>query len=491
MNRGRLRIAAVAPSLVAVGALAVVIGVALGVLSANSALLALVVGVVVLFAGVAARDYTIIPVLAVPATLVLTRVGGALSVSDIVLALASVVSLFALRGRGSSVLRPLIWAGVFYLATAIPTQLLNPYAANAVEWAHELFLVLGSLIVGFVIGRADRARLALTLYVVACCGIGVVTIVVALVTFVHTKEFQPVFLTDLNKNTIGGMLGAAAVIAFARPVWLRWTPAWSWLVVIICSLAVVAAQSRQGLVGEIVGILIVSIRARPQTGRRIRIVWLAAIPGVAWVISELTSQLASDNQFNSAHQRVDWYAQSFQIWMKSPIFGVGMRWWYTDHFAGKFDAFQPPNAELEVLTTVGVFGLIGFLTLFAVAGWYLWKMDPVYGTVGVAVVAMRFTQAQFDLYWVAGQASLLWIVAGICYGVKALDDDRKARGEPLAWELPPSPRSRIRWRRPPARGPLAPVASPVQPATMPVGALKATTTGTSGRVPKGPAAPIR
>ena len=248
MDRAKLRVSAIAPSLVAVGAFAVVIGVALGVLSVHSSLLALVVGVVVLLAGVAARDATIIPVLAVPATLVLTRVGGAFSVSDVVLAVASVLSLFALRGRGSAILRPLIWAGVFYLATAIPTQILNPYSANVIEWVHEVFLVLGSLIVGFVIGRADRARLALTLYVLGCCGIGVVTIAVSLVTYLHTKTFQPVFLTDLNKNTIGGMLGAAAVIAFARPVWLRWSPGWSWLVVIISTLGVVAAQSRQGLV---------------------------------------------------------------------------------------------------------------------------------------------------------------------------------------------------------------------------------------------------
>ncbi|GAB3392722.1 hypothetical protein GCM10027568_20570 [Humibacter soli] len=471
-----MKVAAIAPMLIAIGAFATVVGVALGVLSVHSSLLALAVGIVVLFAGVAATDYTIIPVLAVPATLVLTRVGGALSISDVVLALASIVSLFHLRGRGAGVLRPLVWAGVFYLATAIPTQILNRYGSNAVEWVHEVFLVLGSLIVGFVIGRADRARLALTLYVLGCCGIGVVTIFVSLSTYLHTHEFQPVFLTDLNKNTIGGMLGAAAVIAFARPIWLRWSRGWSWLAVIICSVAVIAAQSRQGLVGEIVGILIVSIRARPQTGRRVRIVWLAAIPGIAWVISALTSQLASDNQFNSAHQRVDWYAQSVQIWLKSPIFGVGMRWWYTGRFAGEFQSFQPPNAELEVLTTVGVFGLIGFLTLFAVAGWYLWKMDPVYGTVGVAVVAMRFTQAQFDLYWVAGQASLLWIVAGICYGVKAFDDDRRARGEPVTWELlKPSKHSR------PGRG--VPLPTPIVPVKPAVPRMTGPAQGRGGAAP--------
>lgn len=421
-------------ALIAVCSIAAVVAVGLGALSANNSPLALVAAAVVLLAGFAARDLTIIAVLAVPSTLILTRVGGALSVSDLVLALATVVALLLLRGRGSGPMRPLIWAGVAYLAMAIPTLILNRYSANVVEWGHEVFLVLGSLLVGFVIGRGGRARLALTLYVLASVGIGVATGIVSLVTFAHDHAFEPVFLGDLNKNTIGGMLAAAAVIAFARPIWLRWNPAWSWIAVGICSIGVVAAQSRQGMVGEIVGILLVSLRARPQTGRRVRIVWLAAIPGVAWVVSLLTAQLDSSNQFNSAHQRVDWYAQAFRIWQESPLFGVGMRWWYTDRFAGQFQSFQPPNAEMEVLTTVGVFGLIGFLAMFGVAAWYLWKMEPIYGTVGLAVVATRFSQAQLDLYWVAGQASLLWMVAGICYGVQALDRDRRAHGQTVPWE---------------------------------------------------------
>jgi hypothetical protein len=54
-------------------------------------------------------------------------------------------------------------------------------------------------------------------------------------------------------------------------------------------------------------------------------------------------------------------------------------------------------------------------------------LEPVYGTVALAVVATRFTQAQFDLDWVAGQASLLWIVAGISYGVMALDRAKTAQ----------------------------------------------------------------
>jgi hypothetical protein len=405
-----------------VAVLSIVVAAVVGILSAGSFGWALVVAVVILLAGVAVRDLTIVPVLAVPATLIQTRVGNALSVSDLVLAAATVVAVFMVRGKGSVIMQPLIWAGIFYLGMTIPNLILNRYAANYVEWAHEVFLVLGSLIIGFVIGRENRARPALSLYLIGCAGIAIGTVVVAAITFIQTRQFVPAELPDLQKNTIGGMLAAAAVIAFARPLWLRWSARWAYAVFALCCLGMLAAQSRQGVIGAVVGMAIISLRPRPQTGRRGKLIWLAAIPAVAWVLIQLNTQLTDGNRFNSANQRVDWYAQSWKIFQESPIFGVGMRFWYTDRFAGTFDTFQPPNAELEVLTTTGVFGLIGFFAMFAVAAWYLIKMNPIYGTVGLAVVATRFVQSQFDLYWVAGQASLLWIVAGICFGLQAREN---------------------------------------------------------------------
>jgi hypothetical protein len=230
--------------------------------------------------------------------------------------------------------------------------------------------------------------------------------------------FEPVYLGDLHKNTTGGMLAVAAVIAAARPVWLGWSRRWAYTAVALCSIGIFAAQSRQGLVAAVVGLLIINLRPRVRGGRRGKLIWLVAVPVVIFVIGEVNTELASGNQFNSAYQRLTWFAQSVSIWEKSPVFGVGLRWWYTDRFGVNF---QPPNAEFELLTTAGIVGLLGFFAMFLAAAWMLAKIDPVYGTVGLAVIATRFTQAQFDLYWVAGQASLLWIVAGICFGVLARD----------------------------------------------------------------------
>jgi hypothetical protein len=404
--------------------LVAVAGVMVGSISAGFGDLAIPVAVGVFVIGLTVLDLSLLPVMAVPATLVVARVGGVLSISDVVLFVATLFSLLLMRGRAGLILQPLIFAGVAYLALSIPTQILNPNSANWVEWIHELFLVVGSMIVGFVIGREGHARLALGLYIVACSGIGIAAVVIALQSFAGTGAFQPAYVGDLHKNTVGGMLAVAAVVAFAHPSWLGMSRRLTNTALVFCGMGMLASQSRQGLIGAMVGILIVTLRPVATGRRRGRLIWLVYVPVVIFILSEVNTQLASGNQFNSANQRLTWFTQAVNIWSTSPVFGVGMRWWYTGRFG---DGFQPPNAELEVLTTVGVVGLVGFFAMFLVAAWLLSRLEPVYGTVALAVVATRFTQAQFDLYWVAGQASLLWIVAGISYGVMALDRAKTAQ----------------------------------------------------------------
>jgi len=431
-ERGRVgRIIALVTVVAAVGA-------GLGLASAGLTDYALPLAAGVLLVGIAAVDLTLIPVLALPATLIVERVGGILTVSDLILAVAAGVALVMLRGRGAMTLQPMIWVGVTYLAFLVPTLILNPYSANFIEWAHELFLVIGSLIIGFVIGREGRARLALGLYVVICSGIGIAAAIVAVVGFASTGEFQPVYLGDLHKNTVGGMLAVALVVAWARPVWLGWSRRAAYWAVVLCAIGILASQSRQGLVGALIGVIILSLRPRLRGGPRGKLIWLLAIPIVVGVVIEVNQQLSSGNPFNSANQRLVWFAESVQIWQTSPVFGVGLRWWYTSRFGVNF---QPPNAEFEMLTSGGIVGLVGFLLMFAVAAWLLSRLDPVYGTVALAVVATRFTQAQFDIYWVSGQASVLWIIAGIAYGV--MEREKSLAGSDAALVDPPRIRSRV------------------------------------------------
>jgi hypothetical protein len=186
----------------------------------------------------------------------------------------------------------------------------------------------------------------------------------------------------------------------------------------------------------------VAVLREDSTRRRSKLLVLAGVGGLAFVATVVRDQVASGNQFNSVFQRINWLQDSVGIWLTDPVFGVGLRWWYTDRFEAPF---QPPNAELEVLTSAGVLGVLCFLLLMIGAIVVLWKLPPVYGTLGAAIVLSRFVQGQFDLFWTAVQVSVPFVVAGICVGAAAqAAADSPEPGRPAATPLRREP-ARVHW----------------------------------------------
>lgn len=400
--------------------------------------------VVVLAIAIAFVDPLLLVAMVLPASLLMARV-GVLSIADFVLAGGAAVALIVMRGYNKESIRPLMWAGTAYLALALPTTVLNPYSANIIEWVHELVLVFGSMVVGYALGRRGRAGFAVGAYIWCCIILAAAAFINGLVMLATVGSFGPVYFNELSfhKNFIGGVIAIAIVMLYSRPVWLSFPPRLIWAAIFVLVLGLAASGARQGMIAVVAGVLIVSLRPRPETGRYPKIVWIAAIPVVIGILVVVNDQLESGDQYNSAYERLNWYDESLRIWSTSPIFGVGLRWWYTDRFPL---TFQPPNAELEVISSVGVVGLVGFLLMFILGFIALWRLNPVYGTVGAAIIVTRFAQAQFDLYWVAGQASVLWIVAAICFG--ANDRDR-ANGEEKCFD-PSVRKTKESWYRRPA-----------------------------------------
>jgi O-antigen ligase len=226
----------------------------------------------------------------------------------------------------------------------------------------------------------------------------------------------PAWPFPMHKNFAGCLLGVAAALAYARPVWMGWPKPWSLTAFWICVGGILATQSRQSLVALAV-VLIVLVLQRDPHRRRSKVILVTVVPALALVGTLVRDQLASGNQFNSANQRLNWFEDSVVVWSQQPWVGAGLRWWYTDRFPF---AFQPPNAEMEVLSSTGVIGLAAFLVLMLGALVVLWKMDPVYGTAAFAVLGSRFVQGQLDLFWVAAQTSIPFVIVGICLGAEAL-----------------------------------------------------------------------
>lgn len=429
------------PARIAVAAGLALVGVVLVLTTSVNPWYTLGLGGLLLVVALTLREPIALPVLAMPALLLVNRVGGTLSLSDFVLFAAFWPALLFARRPLSRPMRHVLWANAFYQATVLFTVIANPYAANAVEWLHSWLLVGGALMVGWAIGAAGRARLAVGLFLAGAAAVTVAALAQFAVNLAAGNT-GPVYLNEpllMHKNYIGCVLAFAAVVVYARPRWLRMNNLLCLGLFGFFLAGILVSQSRQALIGLAVAIAVIALRPDP-TRRRSKLVLLAVAAAALVVGVLLQDQLESGDQHNSAYQRLIWFGQSVRIWQEYPVFGAGLRWWYTDRFS---EQFQPPNAEFEMLSSGGLVGLIGFLVMFLAILVILWRVDPRFGTLAFVLVLMRFVQGQFDLFWVAAQVSIPFVLAGICLGaqehvrLRQAEDDDDAGHEHRGFALTP------------------------------------------------------
>ena len=378
---------------------------------------AVIISAAVLAMGVTAVQPGLIPLAVLPLLLVVLRVGGGgvdLSLSDFALAAAALPALLLAKRPFSPGLRAVLWASAIYQFATLVTVVNNPYAANAVEWAHAWMMVSGSLVVGWAVGANGHGRTGIRLLVATMTVLAVITIVEGVVHFVH-GDFSPVYPSfpyDMHKNFAGTVCATGAVMVYARPAWVGINRRWSVALMSLLLGAVLFTQSRQALIGLVAAVVVLVLRSDSDR-KRSKVVLLLVAPLGLFVTNLVQDQVESGNQFNSVFQRLTWFQDSMTVWSSDPWFGVGLRWWYTDRFPFQF---QPPNAEIEVLTSAGVLGLAAFVMLMVVSLRVAWKLDPAYGSLAVAVLVSRIVQGQFDLFWSAVQGSVPFVVLGICLG---------------------------------------------------------------------------
>lgn len=388
----------------------------IGFLVPGNSVVAIAMAGLVLLVGLTARQPVTLPILAMPASVIIQRVGGGgvdLSVSDFALFAAFWAAVFLAPRPFSRPMRSMLWISAIYQVATLFTVIANPFLANTVEWFHAWLLVGGSLVVGWAVGRGGRARLGLTLFLLPCIAIAVMTLITAVQQF--GTGYAGVYLFDMHKNFIGTVLAFAALVTYVNPRWLDWPHRLAQATFLLLALGVVASEARQALIGLAAAIVVVILRPDPER-RRSKVVLLAIIPAIFYVGDAAHEQLTEDNPFNSAFQRLAWYDDAMEVWRRSPWVGMGLRYWT----AGRTEfGFQPPNAELEMLASAGVIGLTGFLILFGASLVVLWRVDPRFGTLAFAMVLMRFVQGQFDLFWVSVQASVPFLIVGVCLGAHA------------------------------------------------------------------------
>ncbi|MFC5857694.1 O-antigen ligase family protein [Agromyces flavus] len=389
-----------------------------GALITGIALAALIVGAVLTMSKPLA-----IALMAMPALFVAQRasMGGAdISVSDVALAAAFGTAVLLGHRPYSRELRALLWFNFGYQFATLITVIVNPYLQNTVEWFHAWLLISGALVVGWAIGRAGYAKWAFTAMLVAGCLLAAGTVIWGVMQYAR-GDFGPVYPEipwPMHKNFVGTALAFVALIAYVHPPWAglstRWTRPALWLLVI----AIVMSQSRQAWIGLVIAAIVITARRGGQS----KLLILLAVPAVWLTVSMVLEQLESQNRHNSMFQRLQWFREVYAYWKHEPIFGHGLRFWYVDPTL----PYQPPQAELEVVASAGLFGLVAFAIMWVGFIVVLWRVDKAYGTLALAAVLSRIVQAQFDLFWAGVQTSVPFVIAGICLGALALRDSTVA-----------------------------------------------------------------
>jgi O-antigen ligase len=404
----------------------------------NGVLTAAVIGVLVIGGVLSFSKPMAIVLMSLPVLFISERLGlggSGLSASDVALAAAFGTALLLGERPYSRPMRAMLMLNLVYQFATLFTVIINPFAANTVEWFHAWLLISGALVVGWSVARAGYGRLALNLMVGAALVIAAGTVVTALFQYAggNFSEVYPAWPFPMHKNFAGTVMAFMAITLFVNPDWVRWTRPVRTSMFWVLLAAVVMTQSRQAIIGLVIAIMFVVLR-KGVHGRS-RFALLLLIPAGMLIATTVIDQVDSQNRFNSFYQRINWVKEVYAFWKHSPIFGHGLRYWYTDVDA----PFQPPQAELEVAASAGIVGVIGFIAMWIGFFVVLWRIDPRFGTLAIAVIGSRFIQAQFDLFWVAGQVSIPFVIAGICLGAQALDRDLR-RSPALASNLAPSAR---------------------------------------------------
>jgi len=399
---------------VALVAVAAVTGVAV----TTSGKIGLAVAAFVLVVGIFVADPVLLAVIALPAALVLVRVGGSstnLSTADLVVFVAGVASLFRVRWRDARYLKQFLQGIVWYEAVLLLVVLVNPNQYDIIEWFHRLSYVGASALVGWMIATSGRLRPAFRAFLYGASLLAVAAMLVALAT-----HFQPAQFGLYQKNAIGDIMWVAVAVCQINPPWLGVSRREARVCKYLCIGGLLASYSRQGVIVLILA-LIVAVLRNPEVRRQSKLMLLGVIPLAAAVYYSFSYAARTNPKFNSVSIRVGQLQAAFHVWHMSPLFGEGMHFYDLPQF---ITVTAPPNVLLDNLASTGIVGSLAFFYLVYITVRTLLRVPAAFGTLGLAILVAHYVDGLFDIFWIGASSAIPFIICGVCLGMA--DAQRRA-----------------------------------------------------------------
>ncbi len=386
-----------------------------GALAVGHLKIGLGLAALVLVAGVVMADPVLLPVLALPGALLIQRVGGAstnLSLADLLVFLAGLVSLFHVRWSAAGYLKQFLRGVLWYEAVLILVVAAHPNRYSVVDWFHRFSYLAASVLVGWVIATHGRTRQAFRLYLAGSS-------VVALIAMEHAValHFQPAQWGVYQKNSIGAILWVAIVVAQLNPSWAGVSRTEARVNKYLCIGGLLASQSRQSWI-ILVMALGLALLLNPDLRARSKLIVAGAIPVVAVLYYSFSVNARNNPKFNSVSIRFDQLGAAIHVWHLSPLFGEGMRFYNLPQF---ITVTAPPNVVIDNLASTGIVGSLAFVFLVYVTMRTMFRLPALLGTLGLVVLFGHYVDGLFDIFWVGVSSIGPIIIAGVSLGMADLD----------------------------------------------------------------------
>lgn len=392
-----------------------------GAAGATSAWLAVTVIAGLALLGLTAHRPVVLAVIALIGVFASPRLGTALvagsepgvSCSDALLAATTLLSVPALlRTRELGRLRLAAWGIAIYLASLLPTLVLNPSQRGYLEWLHRLMLLGGSLLVGAWIARGGKTRQALRWLAFAACVVAVAAVWNGVMHgWLNSAPF------GLNKNFVGALLAAVFVVVFIARTDLALPAPWWSVAICIIGAGEIASHSRGGALAASAGLFLAFVlQGRRYSGGGKVLAVLAAAGLAVFVYTSVRgqfdqSQAAVSNSSIGVRYNVEHATRT--VWRTSPVYGVGLKYFNTYAY-GPF-AVAANNIVDNELAESGVIGLAGFVVLQGAvlsAGFRRGRTQQL-AAAGFGTVAGLLAHGMVDIYWTAGTVTLPFIIMGM------------------------------------------------------------------------------
>ena len=158
---------------------------------------------------------------------------------------ATLCALPLMHWRGAVNLKRWMVLVLIYQATTLLSVVNSPNRYDAVEWFHQILMVAGAAVVGWVTVERGRVRMALRGYILIAAVLSVWVIGLWFAHGFHTIASLPY---GLQKNGLGVLFVIAVLAVHLAPSWIEFTDRWIRVLKYVCIVGVIATGSRQAMI---------------------------------------------------------------------------------------------------------------------------------------------------------------------------------------------------------------------------------------------------